>query len=154
MKLIVIFTRTRSLSHSSPERGSFWGNTGGQSSVHLYMAQEVHSPHSWFKDEHSLKTAKRLMTTSDDGPNYYFPMSGFQSLQYTCLFKSLVLICTTCMLSVHYFLILSLLILFWHLLNPARYQQLRVPIFSLKIDALLHLLIPCPLYFVYKLTCI
>ena len=25
------------------------------------------------------------MTTSDDGPNYSFPMSGFQSLQYTCL---------------------------------------------------------------------
>lgn len=34
----------------------------------------------------------------------------------------------------------------------ARYQQLHVSIFSLKIDALLHLLTPCPLYFVYKLT--
>ena len=67
-------------------------HTRGQSCVRLHAVQEVHSLQARFEDEHSLKTAQRLMNTSDDGPNYSFPMSGFQSLQYHVCFKSFILV--------------------------------------------------------------
>lgn len=83
----------------------------------------------WLQDAHISSTARGLMTTSGDGLNYLFLMSG---LQYTCLLKSPITICVQQEHHQHTKFSPDAHWLFCHLPNSARYHPLAGPIFSLK----------------------